>query len=116
MNTDSPSLRLAAVLRHGSQLLRIANEQRAFHLALCGSVARREDRDGSDIDFYVHEFAEPDAADARERANQLVLEFRQVLRPCDVDIRGIPGWPIDPEYAVSMKTDAVDLCDLLSRA
>jgi hypothetical protein len=66
------------------------------------------------VDFYVHQFVEPEAADSYDRATQLVKAFRKILRPYNVDIRGIPGWPIDPDFEAGMKRDAIDLHEFLA--
>lgn len=44
-----------------------------------------------------------------ERADELVDNFRQTLKPFGVDIRGIPSWPLGPAHERSMQDDAVDL-------
>jgi predicted nucleotidyltransferase len=87
----------------------------ATRVSLCGSVARGDDIEGSDIDFYINEFLEPRSPDALERADKLVVAFRQVLAPFKVDVRGIPGWLLGPEHEASMKRDAVDLGTLTLR-
>jgi predicted nucleotidyltransferase len=104
---------LAAVIEHGEELLAIAQRLGVRTIGLCGSVARGEDGDQSDLDFYVSEFDEPESGDARSRATQLVREFRRVLDPIKVDIRGIPGWLVDPEPEDSMRRDSIDLRQLL---
>jgi predicted nucleotidyltransferase len=106
---SNASPRIQAVLARGYELLRVAKDFGALQVALCGSAARGDDHDRSDLDFYVHEFVEPDATNARRRANQLVDAFRRMLAPYSVYVRGIPGWPLDPEYEASMKTDTIDL-------
>lgn len=78
-------------------------------IGLCGSVARGDVGDHSDLDFCVSEFVEPEARDANPRATQLAGEFRRVLDRIKVDIRGIPGWLIDPEPEESMQWGLVDL-------
>ena len=107
------SPRLAAVIEHGEELLAIAQRLGVRTIGLCGSVARGEDGDQSDLDFYVSEFDEPESGDARSRATQLVREFRRVLDPIKVDIRGIPGWLVDAEPEDSMRRDSIDLRQLL---
>ncbi len=109
-NPNSP--RLAAVIRNGEQLLRIADDFGANNIRLCGSVARGEDLDEdppSDIDFYVPDFRDPEARDARQRADRLVDEFRRVLAPFGVDVRPLPGWDLSPKHEVTMNRDAIDL-------
>lgn len=90
------------------ELLRIAENLGARRVALCGSVARGSDHDGSDIDFYVKEFAGPDQT-ARVRANRLVKGYRLILQPYGVDIRGIPGWLLSADHEASMLRDAIEL-------
>lgn len=111
-NPDSP--RLASIVRHGEELLRISRDAGANGIALCGSVARGDDGDSSDIDFYVHAFCEPESPDGRDRAERLVKRFRGVLLPYEVDIRGIPGWFIDPPQEASMKLDSIDLASVIA--
>jgi len=89
------SPRWAAVVACARELIKTGIQRGTNHFALCGSVARCEDGDESDIDFYVFEFGDPDASDARARANQLVKDSGRILQPFGVDIRGIPGWPVD---------------------
>lgn len=107
----TPSPRRALILRHRQELLAIAERFGAGRLAVCGSVARDEDKNGSDIDFYVWAFTDWDGVDSRTRADALVREFRRVLAPFSVDVRGLPGWPLDPPFEASMKRDAIDLSD-----
>lgn len=110
------SPRLAAVAACARELIETARVHGAHRVALCGSVARRDDKDGSDIDFYVFEFAEWNANDARARGNYLVRDYRKILKPYSVDIRGIPGWPVDPDFEAAMKRDSIDLQGLLDAA
>lgn len=109
LNPGSP--RLVAVLTNGAQLLAIVESVGANGVALCGSVARGEDSDEkqSDLDFFVHVFQNPDATDARGRADRLVNEYRALLRPIGVDVRGIPGWPAGPAHEATMRRDSIDL-------
>ena len=105
--SDSP--RITLVRNKAAELVALAAKYGATGVSLCGSVDRGDDIEGSDIDFYVNEFLEPKSLDARERADQLVFAFRQVLAPFKVDVRGIPGWLLGPEHEASMKRDAIDL-------
>jgi len=115
-NPDSP--RLAAVIRNGEELLRLAEEAGANGIALCGSVVRGEDQDDrepvSDIDFFVPDFRDPDLWEGRMRAEHLVKEFRRVLQPFRVDILRIPGWFLGPAHEEAARRDAVDLRDLIA--
>jgi predicted nucleotidyltransferase len=120
MPPNPKSLRLAAVLARGEELLAVAQELRADGIALCGSVARGIDTDlnprtgkPSDIDFYVRSFRDPTSTDARDRADLLVKRYRELLGPHRVDIRPLPGWLLDPPFEATMKRDAVDLRHLL---
>jgi predicted nucleotidyltransferase len=104
---------------HAHELLDVAKDLGARRVALCGSVARGEDGDCSDLDFYVREFEEPNARNALRRADQLVKEFRRILVAYCVDVRfrgigdrGIRGWPLSPEHDASMNKDAIDLNEL----
>ena len=86
-------------------------------MCLCGSVARGTDTDESDIDFYVWEFdaGEPGTlahTEARRRADTLVRTVR-ALCPYRVDIRGIPGWPLDAHHEHTMRRDSIALSELL---
>jgi predicted nucleotidyltransferase len=110
--TESP--RLAAVKRHAAELMRIASELGASRVALCGSVARGEDHESSDIDFYVFDFRLTDSFEDRERADRLVAEYRRVLDPYRVDVRGIPGWLLSPNHEATMRSDAIELGSLLA--
>jgi predicted nucleotidyltransferase len=103
------SPRTQAVFAHAKELLHVAEHLGALQVALCGSVARGDDHDRSDLDFYVHEFVKPKATDACRRASRLVKEFGRILAPYRVDVRGIPCWPLSSEHEASMKMDAIDL-------
>ena len=108
---ESP--RMAWVKSHANDLIEIAAGFGATHVCLCGSVARGTDKDGSDLDFYVWQFdnGEPgtvEALEARRRASGLVDTFR-ALSPYKVDIRGLPGWLIDPPFEATMKRDSMEL-------
>lgn len=106
------SARLEAVRAQKQALLDTAAWYGAHGLGLCGSVARGEDTDASDIDFYVRDFEGPDGPEERLRANDLVKAFRELLTPFRVDIRGIPGYPLDPPFEASMQRDWRDLHDV----
>lgn len=104
---------MAWVKAHASRLIAIAESYGATGVCLCGSVARRTDGDGSDLDFYVRHFADSSPrpggrSDARQRADDLVAAFRE-LSPFPVDIRPLPGWPVDAPFAESMERDAIEL-------
>ncbi len=107
---DSP--RLAAVRAQTAQLLAEADRLGAHGVGLVGSVARGTDHDDSDIDFYVRDFQHPDGPEARLRANELVRLFKAALAPYAVDVRGIPGWLLDPPHQAAMRRDWTDLRDL----
>jgi predicted nucleotidyltransferase len=106
---ESP--RRAAVRDHATELLAVAERLRARNVGLCGSVARGDAHDDSDIDFYVWDFQNPDGIDALERAQALVKAFRGLLQPYRVDIRGIPGWMLDLAIEKNMQRDWIDLHD-----
>jgi predicted nucleotidyltransferase len=111
--SEQPSPRLAWVIAHAAELIELASGLGARRISLCGSVARGDDTGASDIDFYVWEFAiETDEPSARRQADQLVRAFRS-LSPYCVDVRGIPGWPLDPPFEESMQQDAIDLSTFL---
>lgn len=48
---------------------------------------------------------------ASRRATQLAKEFREILAPHSVDVRGeyFPGWPVDETTAETMQRDAIDI-------
>ncbi len=103
------SPRLAWVKAHAAQLIDLAASYGARRLSLCGSVSRGTDHNESDIDFYVWEFdIQSDGASERQRADQLVNAIRS-LSPYKVDVRGIPGWLVDPKFEVNMQRDAINL-------
>lgn len=109
--SDSP--RLLWVKQHAAELIALGESYGAHRLSLCGSVARGEDSDDSDIDFYVHDFypGEPGIIErtlAADRADELVKAIR-TLCPYAVDVRGIPGWPIDEAHETKMKQESIDL-------
>jgi hypothetical protein len=108
------SVRLIAVVTNGPELLRIADVLEANRIALCGSVARGVDTNDSDIDFFVHDFLDPDSLGGAKRANRLVRTYRSVLKPFGVDILGIPGFLVGPEQETSMRRDSIDLRDLVA--
>jgi predicted nucleotidyltransferase len=108
---------MAWVKGHVSELLAISQRLGARRISLCGSVARGTDTESSDIDFYVWEFDEgvagmPEHSDARQRARNLVDEFR-VMSPYDVDVLGVPGWLLGPSHEASMQRDSIDLSSLV---
>jgi predicted nucleotidyltransferase len=107
--TDSP--RLTWVRKNAARLLTLSEGHAARRLCLCGSVARGEDYDDSDIDFYAWEFSEGD--DARERADSFVESVRAMC-PYRVDVRAhdMPGWPLEPPFEESMQRDAIHLSSL----
>jgi predicted nucleotidyltransferase len=78
-------------------------------MALTGSVARGDDKDVSDIDFFVDNFADPGGPDARDRADRIVAEFRRILAPYGVDVRPLPGWPLGAEFEATMRHAAIPL-------
>ena len=104
---------MTLVQRKAAELVALAAGYGATRVSLCGSVARGEDVDGSDIDFYVNEFSQPGSLDGQDRADQLVLAFRRALAPFKVDVLGIPGWLLGPEHEASMRRDAIDLRELI---
>jgi predicted nucleotidyltransferase len=53
------SPRMTLVQRKAAELVALAARYGATRVSLCGSVARGEGVDGSDIDFYVNEFSQP---------------------------------------------------------
>lgn len=105
-----PSPRRLLVATHAAELSAIAATLGAKGVCLCGSVARGDDSEGSDIDFYVREFR--DGSDGRRRADHLVKEFRDRCRPYEVDVRPLPGWLLDAGHEAAMQRDAVPLEDL----
>jgi predicted nucleotidyltransferase len=105
------------VIAHAAELVELAAKFGARRMCLCGSVARRTDTDKSDIDFYVWDFdgGEPgtiESLEARRRADDLVKAIRAMC-PYNVDVRGIPGWLLDPPFELTMRRDAVDLRELM---
>lgn len=111
VSTRPGSPRLAAVLiQRGTT--RSGALRGAIEVGLCGSVARGQDRDDGEIDFFVRNFVPADGPEARLRATQLVRDFRRILAPHSVDVRGIPGYMTDPAYEASMRRDWTDLRDL----
>jgi predicted nucleotidyltransferase len=106
---ESP--RLAWVKAHVVKLTETAAKYGATRVCLCGSVARGEDTDKSDLDFFVMEF-DDHAPDVRGRAEDLVREFR-ALSPYGVDVRGIPGWFLDPPFEATMRREAIELSRLV---
>ena len=111
---EQRSLRLAWVKSHARELIAIAERLGAHRVCLCGSVVRGTDGPNSDVDFYIYGFDDGPLTefglglDARERADQLVKEFR-ALAPYKVDVRGLPGWPLDPPFEATMRRDAIEL-------
>ena len=103
------------MLRLAPELLEIGVRCGASDIGLCGSVARGTDQDGSDIDFYVKDFHGGSTPEARLLANELVKEFRGLLAPFGVDVRGIPGWPVSTEHRASMLNDFVPIETLLNQ-
>ena len=103
---------MAWVREHARELIEIAARFGARRVSLCGSVARGTDGETSDLDFFVWEFdqgAGPvERLDARRRADKLVDTLRDIA-PYDVDVRGLPGWPVGPEQEATMRRDSVDL-------
>lgn len=114
----SKSPRLVWVLERAQELIDLGERYGAMDMYLVGSVARREDHDGSDIDLLVLEFDagdEPHAKlDARRRADELVTTVREMC-PYPVDIRGLPGWLLGEAHELAMRRDAIRLSDLASR-
>lgn len=99
-------------VRDNAQLLSaIAARYGARRVCLCGSVARGQDQDGSDIDLYIFEF-DPDQ-EGHDRADALIAAIRDVS-PYPVDVRGhdLPGWPVDPAFEENMQKDALGLSAL----
>ncbi|WP_395695590.1 nucleotidyltransferase family protein [Nocardioides sp.] len=111
--TGSESARLQAVKAHASELIEIARTCGASDVALCGSVARGEDRDDSDIDFLVGHFDGDDGSVSRARADEMVKAFRECLHPFRVDLRPLPGWLLGPEHHAAMTKDAIPLASLI---
>jgi hypothetical protein len=35
------------------------------------------------------------------------------VSPYEVDVRGIPGWPLDPSFEASMRRDSINLASLV---
>jgi predicted nucleotidyltransferase len=104
-------------MAHAAQLVEVAAGLGATHVCLCGSVARGTDSDDSDIDFYVRQFDEGatgaiERIEARRRADDLVRAFR-ALSPYRVDVRGIPGWLLDPPHESTMQRDSIELSRLV---
>jgi predicted nucleotidyltransferase len=114
----SESPRMAWVKAHAGELMELAASFGAMHVCLCGSVARGEDSDGSDIDFYVREFDEGapgtlQRIHARRMAWKLVEAFGD-LSPYKVDVLGIGGgWLLDPSREATMRRDSIELSSLL---
>jgi predicted nucleotidyltransferase len=113
----SESPRMAWVKAHAGDLMEVAASVGAMHVCLCGSVARGEDSDDSDIDFYVWEFDEGASGplpriEARRRARDLVKAFR-ALSPYKIDVSGIPGWLLDPSWEATMRGDSIELSCLV---
>jgi predicted nucleotidyltransferase len=75
------SPRRVVVVENATDLIRIGAALGARRVALCGSVARCEDIDDSDIDFYVFDFRLTESLDNLDRANQLVSKYRRLLKP-----------------------------------
>lgn len=105
------------VKAHATALLALATCHGATHICLCGSVARGTDTESSDIDFYVCGFdhgvsGTVEHTEARQTANNLVKAIRD-LCPYQVDVRGIPGWLLDPLFEASMRADSIDLSKLV---
>jgi hypothetical protein len=67
------------------------------------------------LDFYVFNFKVTNPIDTRDRAERLVTEYREILSPIAVDIRGIPGWLLSPSHEISMRHDSIPLSLVLSR-
>lgn len=103
------SPRRALVAEKCPELLAAADRYGARDVCLCGSVARGEDHERSDIDFLVLTFDDEDGPDARQRAKALVHAFLELLEPYRVDVRPLPGWPLDPPFAATMRRDAIPL-------
>jgi predicted nucleotidyltransferase len=106
------SARMTWVRVHAAQLIQIAASFGATGVCLCGSVARGDDTDDSDLDFYVRSFDDT-LPDARGRADGLVESFR-ALSPYRVDVRPLPGWRLDSPYEATMQRDSIEL-SLLAR-
>jgi predicted nucleotidyltransferase len=108
------SPRLAWVKDNARELIAIAAALGACRLCLCGSVARGTDGPDSDIDFYIYEFQDDASRDTiehlseRDRADELVKEFR-ARSPYKIDVRGLPGWLLDPPFEATMRRDAIEL-------
>lgn len=110
---ESP--RLAWVIAHATELIEIARRYGATGVCLCGSVARGDDHDGSDIDFFVKEFSAetgPGSHDARRRADSLVAAFRALAAPYAVDVRPLPGWLLGPDEEQTMRAEAIELAQV----
>lgn len=107
-NRESP--RFQAVVAARPQLKRAAEDLGASGVSLTGSVARGQDLDESDIDFWLARF-DGDEMTATHRAAQLVKAFRTILAPYSVDVRGeyFPGWPVDEAKAATMQRNAIDI-------
>jgi predicted nucleotidyltransferase len=88
------SPRLKADLPARTNLKDVAERLGATGLCLTGSVARREEGDEGDIDFWLDGF-NSDEDTASQRATQLVNEFRKLLEPYYVDVRG-DKFPVRP--------------------
>jgi predicted nucleotidyltransferase len=99
---------MAHVKAHAAELIEVAASLGATNVCLCGSVARGDDTDDSDIDFYVFEFDE-EAPGAGRRADEGVGAFRALLAPHKVDVRPLPGWLLDPPHEATMRRDAIEL-------
>jgi predicted nucleotidyltransferase len=100
-------------MAHRAELLCIA-QQCGARIAICGSVARGQDRDGSDIDFHVRCFDDADRPGdyAYRRVKKLVDEFRRMLAPYRVDLYPLPTYPLGGAQKASMERDAIDLGEL----
>lgn len=110
------SPRRAWVVAHAHELASLASSFGASRMCMCGSVARGTDTDASDIDFYIWEFdghasGTVGRMEARQRADDLLKAIRAMC-PFDVDVRGLPGWPLDPEFEATMRRDSIALTEL----
>src|SRR5947207_2413666 len=77
----SASPRMTLVQRKAAELVALAAGYGATRVSLCGSVARGEDVDGSDIDFYVNEFSSPGLSMGRTERTSSFLPSVGRLRP-----------------------------------
>lgn len=104
------------VREHAAELIRVAEMHGATRIGLCGSAARWPEARTPTVAISISTSGpstkgtqvQKGILDARSRADQLVDGLRSMC-PYDVDVRGIPGWPLDEVFEVTMRRDFIDL-------